>query len=435
MHRLWNTIIEPIFNNIKPKKIIEIGSNYGINTKNIINYCHENNGFLVTIDSNPKFNLEQLKKEYPNLFNFMKNDNLNSLKSLNNYDLILIDDDPNWYTVYNELKIIEKKFNENEFPIILLHNIGWPYGKRDLYYYPENIPKEYLNPYEKLGIIPNKNDLTKNGMNNNLNNTIYENTPKNGVYTAVEDFLKETKIKLKFKKINAYHGLGILYQEKNISTRDLNKILLKSDICGILEKEYLNKILIKNSENKELKKIYDENKAQIEKLTNIINQLSEETEEQQNFIQNLTKHENILRNSNKKILLEKNELTKQTKEQQNQITKLTKQTKEQQNQITKLTKQTKEQQNQITQFYKIKENLLNRINKLEETEKRNIILTKTKIEQNKIIKNQKYELENMNNDKIILKKENVKIKSELKESEKKNKKQNQLLKKMKIKDK
>ena len=41
----------------------------------------------------------------------------------------------------------------------------------------------------------------------------------------------------------------------------------------------------------------------------------------------------------------------------------------------------------------------------------------------------------MNNDKIILKKENVKIKSELKESEKKNKKQNQLLKKMKIKDK
>ena len=428
MHRLWKSIIEPIFKIIKPKKIIEIGSEYGINTKNILEYSHENNSYLITIDPNPKFNVEELKKEYPNIFNFKKDISLNSLKSIDDYDLILIDGDHNWYTVYNELKIIEQKFNEKELPIILLHDIGWPYGRRDLYYNPSNIPKEYLNPYEKLGILPGKDELVKHGLNYNSNNAIYENTPKNGVCTAVEDFIKESNINLNFKKINAYHGLGILYQEKKITTESLNKIILKSDICGVLEKDYLEKILTRNIENNELKIINDKNnksiiknKTEIENLIKTKYELINQTQEQQNQITQLTKHESILRNSNKKIIKEKNELTKQTQEQQNQITQLT--------------KQTQEQQNQITQLHETKEKLLKETYKLQEREKRNIILTNTKIEQNKVIKKLKYEIENINNDNIRLKKENVEIKTKLKEYEQKNKKQNQMLKMMKIKDK
>ena len=34
----------------------------------------------------------------------------------------------------------------------MLHDIGWPYGRRDLYYDPETIPDSYTRPYEKKGV-------------------------------------------------------------------------------------------------------------------------------------------------------------------------------------------------------------------------------------------------------------------------------------------
>jgi len=37
MHRLWDIIIKPVFDEVKPKNIVEIGSDKGINTINILN--------------------------------------------------------------------------------------------------------------------------------------------------------------------------------------------------------------------------------------------------------------------------------------------------------------------------------------------------------------------------------------------------------------
>ncbi len=39
-------------------------------------------------------------------------------------------------------------------PVLILHDVGWPYGRRDLYYTPETIPEEFRQPYEQAGMLP-----------------------------------------------------------------------------------------------------------------------------------------------------------------------------------------------------------------------------------------------------------------------------------------
>ncbi len=276
MNRLWKVLIRPILEEINAKYIVEIGSDLGVNTKNILEYCVDNNAHLTAIDPFPKFDIEEFKTEYGDKFEIYKELSLNRLPLLKDYDAILIDGDHNWYTVYNELKIIEGYFEDKKFPIIFLHDMGWPYARRDLYYNPENIPQKYRQPYTKLGICPGKNSLMyKGGLNSHLNNAINENNPHNGILTALEDFIKESNLKFSFKHINAFHGLGIL----NIKDAEIDKIVEKviesADIVDLLENERTEQIIINNKsnvKNKKLKKNLNESKTSLKLLEDELNQ-------------------------------------------------------------------------------------------------------------------------------------------------------------------
>lgn len=227
MNRFWNKVILPIIKGINAKHIVEIGCFTGENTKNILKYCTKNNAKLSAIDPKPAFNIAQWNRIYKNNFSFHKDTSLNALPLIKDYDIVLIDGDHNWYTVYNELKIIEK-FNINKvFPIVLLHDVAWPYARRDVYYNPNNIPNSYLHPYKKLGMVPNQSDLVeKGGINWSLNNAIYEGGSKNGVLTAVEDFFKETNMSLTFKMTDKSNGLGIIYHSNKNLDQIIDKLLL-----------------------------------------------------------------------------------------------------------------------------------------------------------------------------------------------------------------
>lgn len=142
------------------------------------------------------------------------------LLDLSNYDAIFLNDDPNWYTVYNELEII-KKHNE-EFPLVFIcHNI-FPHKRRDSYIDPNIIPTEFRNDYSK--------NLEYNGvlLCDNFYHSIEENTPKNGVLTAIEDFLSEN-MSIDVMNIKLLNGMTILYPKNSISYIRLNKLVEEID--------------------------------------------------------------------------------------------------------------------------------------------------------------------------------------------------------------
>lgn len=274
MDRFWNDLINPLFIIKNVKSIVEIGSQSGSNTKNILQYCVENNANLTCIDPYPLYDPIELNVEYGNRMTFHKELSLNVLGLLDDYDAILIDGDHNWYTVYNELKQIEKTFSKKDkFPLIIAHDTSWPYDRRDLYYNPDNIPDVYRHPYQKKGILPGVVSLIeddKASINSHLCNSIYVNNLRNGVLTAIEDFLRESDRKLNFIDFKSLHGIAVVFTDDDAVSAFLTSSELYSNIIKLTEKCRLEAIVAANG-----------HQLNVIKNKEIITQLSEKSQQLQ----------------------------------------------------------------------------------------------------------------------------------------------------------
>ncbi len=227
MYRFWNLVIEPIFEILQPKLIVEIGSDNGDNTRNLLEYCKRNDALLHVIDPHPKYEVSEWQERYGKVLVFHKSLSLNAIQLIDGFDVVLIDGDHNWYTVNSELKLIESSVKKlsRPFPLVMFHDIGWPYGRRDLYYDPDNIPEAYRKPYRQQGLRQESSELiNEGGLNSHLCNAIYENDLQNGVLTAIEDFIEQTELTIDLVKVPGLHGLGILVPSHLMEDKKLEKI-------------------------------------------------------------------------------------------------------------------------------------------------------------------------------------------------------------------
>jgi hypothetical protein len=156
----------------------------------------------------------------------------NSLDALPNlagrYDCILIDGDHNWYTVFNELRVIQQRGLLRRGGMIFFHDVGWPYGRRDLYYQPETIPLEYQQEYRCKGIIRGQPQLAEAGGHNpGMCNAVREGGSRNGVLTAIEDFVVEHPSEYHFCRVRLQYGLGIMQYRRKRLSEDLSFLLVR----------------------------------------------------------------------------------------------------------------------------------------------------------------------------------------------------------------
>ncbi len=231
MYRIWDVITGPVLEALQPETMVEIGSDYGPNTRRLLEFCQRHGVKLHVIDPLPKYDVAAWKERYGEHLILHEAPSLDALREIDHFDAVLIDGDHNWYTVYNELKLIEErsKASSQPFPLVMMHDVGWPYGRRDGYYNPGNIPDEYLKPYERKGMLPGSAELVEDGLNPNFPNAISKNDPRNGVLTAVEDFLEGTEQEIELVRVPGLHGLGILVpsrlRERNAKLAELLQVL------------------------------------------------------------------------------------------------------------------------------------------------------------------------------------------------------------------
>jgi hypothetical protein len=235
MHPYWETITQPLLSLLRPNVVVEIGSEAGKSTRWLLEFCRKHGATLHAIDPLPKFDVEAWQREFGSFFVFHRSTSLDALRRIERTDAACIDGDHNWYTVFNELKLIEQRSLDlqHPFPLVMLHDIGWPYGRRDLYYNPAEIPAEHRRLYQKRGIRPGSEQLTaQGGLNADLFNAIDENTPRNGVLTAVEDFMSQSGQTLELIRVPGFHGLGILLtRERREQNESLAKLLAAIDLA------------------------------------------------------------------------------------------------------------------------------------------------------------------------------------------------------------
>lgn len=212
MQRFWEKIIGPIFAWQQPKTVVEIGALHGEHTVKLLGYCHREKASLIVIDPSPAFHEKQWGEEISRRMILLRERSLDVLPRLGWMDAVLIDGDHNWYTVYHELKEIEKfAVRTNYFPLVFLHDTEWPYGRRDYYFNPDAIPPEFRQPYARKGLVYGQSMVVdQGGFNPGGIHAIHENGPRNGVLTAIEDFLKETAFPITLHRVASHNGLAIL---------------------------------------------------------------------------------------------------------------------------------------------------------------------------------------------------------------------------------
>lgn len=220
MVNLWGKVIRPLIEAADAKIILEIGSEFGKSTNTLLDYVRKAGGHLHSIDPLPNFDAEQLQQDNADSLTLYRDLSLNVLAQIPPVDVALVDGDHNWYTVYNELKVIEDIHGNDALqqPLVFVHDIGWPYGRRDLYYDPSNIPEEFRNAYQRKGILPRRSELAEEGgMNPGLCNAVCEGGERNGVLTGLEDYIGESVLDFQLLKLPLYFGLGVLITRERLA--------------------------------------------------------------------------------------------------------------------------------------------------------------------------------------------------------------------------
>jgi len=203
-----DTVIKPYITASRYRRVCEIGASFGLTTDKLLELDSVSIDIIdpcLDADLRMKYRDDERVRVHQGV-------SLEVLQRIvGTFDCILIDGDHNWYTVYNELSTIEERGLLKRGGTIFFHDVCWPYGRRDMYYQPELIPEEFIQPFKREGIVRGQSELSDaSPFNSDLCNAAHEGGPRNGVLTAVEDFYKEHRGKYKFFHFEEEHGLGVL---------------------------------------------------------------------------------------------------------------------------------------------------------------------------------------------------------------------------------
>jgi hypothetical protein len=218
MRRFWEPAIEPLLEADDSRTIVEVGVSKGQTTAKLVAYAERHDGVVHGIDPAPAPDAIELEERHERLELHVE-PSLTALPAVEDVDAVLIDGDHNWYTVINELRLLAALSEERgrEFPLTLLHDVDWPYGRRDQYCDPGTIPAEHRQPLAQGGVWPGRDEVLENsGINLRHHVAATEGGSRNGVRTAVEDFLSESGEGFEFRSLIGFHGLGILFSKARL---------------------------------------------------------------------------------------------------------------------------------------------------------------------------------------------------------------------------
>jgi cephalosporin hydroxylase len=216
---LWEVAIAPVLAASRSRRVVEIGAERGETTTLILDLLGPD-AELHVIDPAPAFDPTAHQETFAGRYHFHRDLSHHVLPTLPAMDAALVDGDHNWYTVFHELQMLAATAREagEPLPVLLVHDVGWPYGRRDLYYDPDQIPEEFRQPWARGGMKPGRSALQrKGGVNPTMCNAEAEGGPRNGVLTAVEDFIEAHDRPCRIVVLPAYFGLAIVADEDRLA--------------------------------------------------------------------------------------------------------------------------------------------------------------------------------------------------------------------------
>ena len=210
-HSLANLgeIMLPVLDAAGAKSVVEIGSYEGDLTRVLLGWAEGASATVTAIEPKPQPELSELAKQRSDL-NLVEETSLEALGHIELPDAVVIDGDHNFYTVEQELKLIDERAPGADLPLLLFHDMCWPHARRDSYYLPEQIPEDYrASMVRGAHVFPGKEGLTPGGLPYKWA-ADHEGGPRNGVLTAVEEFV-DAREGLRLAIVPAFFGFGVVW--------------------------------------------------------------------------------------------------------------------------------------------------------------------------------------------------------------------------------
>jgi hypothetical protein len=249
----FSSLILQVIGRAGARRVAEIGAEFGGMSQRLADHCASVGGTLTSIDPAPKPEFVAWAANSPHVTHQAAT-SLEAMPSLSGIDAWMIDGDHNYYTVFNELRLADEACRRDGKPLLaVLHDVGWPCARRDMYYAPATIPPEHRHPHshdagvtlDHAGVLPGRG---MRGMGA-FAWALHEGGPRNGVLTAIEDFiaLAQTDDRLLlYAEIPAVFGLGVLFDANAEWAEDVAGMLLPyhaNELIASLERNRLRNYL------------------------------------------------------------------------------------------------------------------------------------------------------------------------------------------------
>ncbi len=201
-------LLLPILDAVAARSVLEIGAYAGDVTGLLLDWAVTSGARISAVDPAPQKELVALDEERSDL-QLIRATSHEALAEVPIADVVVIDGDHNYWTVSEELRLIAERAGAT-LPLLLFHDVSWPHARRDDYFAPELVPEHDRQPtVEGGGLYPGEPGLRPGGLPYKWP-AAREGGPRNGVLTAVEDFV-QARADLRLAVVPAFFGLGVAW--------------------------------------------------------------------------------------------------------------------------------------------------------------------------------------------------------------------------------
>lgn len=220
MHRLFGPVIAPLIEALEPRRVIETGAGTGRLTERVLDAPGAQRAVLHAVDPAPRLDPGLLARAGGRLEVHAKR-GISVIGQIEPVDLALLDGDPNWYSVHSELTLLLRA-SEREgraAPLAVVHNVHWPFGRRDGYYDPAAIPPAHLREHTQLGLLPGQRDPSEGGIGLTPWCAQRDFEPRSGVLSAVEDAIAASELEWTVLEVPGFHGVAVMVEARRLAER------------------------------------------------------------------------------------------------------------------------------------------------------------------------------------------------------------------------
>jgi hypothetical protein len=223
----WDAVIAPHLARAQPGLVLLVGGGDGAIIGKLLGALADR-ATLHVADAAPDYDPAAIRQQAGDRVVFHRADPVQVIGLLPVPALLLLDPDPNWYTVQRLLLAADGQAARlaRPFPVTLLCQTGWPHGRRDGYRNPGAIPDALRHPHEQAGLRPGVAGLSSgSGLFTGETHAVAENVAQSGVLTALEDVVAGAMPRLAFRSLPFRHGLSVVYPAASAREPGLRELL------------------------------------------------------------------------------------------------------------------------------------------------------------------------------------------------------------------